>query len=269
MSINFDVVINTSDDSVDMKSGLDTLQGVSDATRCIAETLLSGRVPERQTHKAKVRTQMKQSFRGSYGQKFSVEIYDESLQRKFNKIGKTVFAELIAYFLKDSIYAEHGDLTPKAQSVIENLGDLHDELVQQLRTSSLSHIHEVTTKFGHEVKVRYRINRDNQIVLAQFDSQTAYVLDAVQSKEVRHLVVGITRLNTNTGNGRLQVLGESETVAFGFGGRYKSLELIEKKKFSENLHSNNGKPREHWDNLEIEAYPIQLRDGKVIKYIIN
>lgn len=94
MSINFDVVINTTEDSVDMKSGLDTLQGVSDATRYIAETILGERVPERQTHKARVRTTLKQTFSGSYGQKFSIDIFDDKLQNRFNKIGKAVFSEL-------------------------------------------------------------------------------------------------------------------------------------------------------------------------------
>ena len=268
MSINFDVVINSNDDSVDMKSGLDTLQGVSDAMRYIAETLLNEKVPERQTPRAKVRTTMKQSFRGSYGQKFSIDIYDDKLQSKFNKIGKSVFAELVAYFLQDSIYVER-DLSSKALAIIEKLGDLHDELVQRLRTSAIGNIHEVTTKFGHEVKVRFRKSRDEQIILAQFDVDSAHTLDAIQSRESVTLVVGITRLNTHTGNGRLQAVGDNETVAFGFGGRYKGLELIEKKKFSENLHSNNGKPREHWDYLEIVAYPIKLQDGRIIKYIIG
>lgn len=269
MSINFDVVIDSSDDSVDMKAGLDTLQGVSDATRYIAETLLSERVPERQTHKAKVRTTMKQSFRGSYGQKFSIDIYDDKLQSRFNKIGKAVFAELVSHFLKDSIYAEHADLSPKAQIIIEQLGELHEELVQRLRTSSLSNIHEVTTKFGYDVKVRYRKSRDDQIILAQFDTETAGVLEAVQSNETVDLVAGITRLNTHTGNGRLQILNENETIAFGFGGQYQSLEITAKKRFSENLHFNNGRPRDHWAYLNITASPIRLRDGRVIKYIVK
>jgi hypothetical protein len=269
MSINFDVVIDSTDDSVDMKSGLDTLQGVSDATRYIAETILTERVPERQTHKARVRTTLKQSFRGSYGQKFSVDVYDDKLQTRFNKIGKAAFAELISYYLKDSIYLEPGDLSAKAQLIVERLGERSDELVQQLRVSSLQRIHEVSTKFGHDVKIRYRKSRDEQIILAQFNYNTSTVLDAALSNEELSLVVGITRLNTKTGNGRLQIIGENETIAFGFSGDYESLEITAKKLFSENLHYNNGRPREHWHHLQISASPIRLPDGKVIKYIVK
>jgi hypothetical protein len=269
MSINFDVVINTAEDSVDMKSGLDTLQGVSDATRYIAETILGERVPERQTAKARVRTTLRQSFRGSYGQKFSIDIYDDKFQVRFNKIGKATFAELVSYYLNDSVYKETRDLSSKAQAIIEQLGDKSDELVQQLRLSSLRNIHEVSTKFGHDVKVRYRKSRDDQVILAEFNDETASVLEAVQTDENIDLVVGITRLNTNTGNGRLQIQGENETVAFGFSGEYQSLDITAKKRFSENLHYNNGRPREHWNYLEITASPIRLHGGKIIKFIIK
>lgn len=40
MCINFDVVIESPENSVDMKAGLDTLQGASEATRYVAETFL-------------------------------------------------------------------------------------------------------------------------------------------------------------------------------------------------------------------------------------
>jgi len=269
MSINFDVVIDSIEDSVDMKSGLDTLQGVSDATRYIAEAVLGERVPERQSHKAKVRTTLRQSFRGSYGQKFSVDVYDERFQKRLNKISKAVFVELVAYYLNDSIYKEYRGLTDKAQSVVEQLGDRSDELVQQLRVSSLKNIHEVSTKFGHDVKIRYRKNREEQIILAEFDDETASVLDAEKTDEVMAFVARISRLNTNTGNGRLQIEGEGETVAFGFAGDYQGLDVIVKRRFSENLHYNNGKPIESWNYLDIVASPVRRRDGKIIKYIIN
>jgi hypothetical protein len=269
MSINFDVVISTLEDSVDMKSGLDTLQGVSDATRYIAEAVLGERVPERQTHKAKVRTTLRQSFRGSYGQKFSIDIYDERFQKRLNKIGKIVFVELVAYYLNDSIYKESKRLSDKAVAIIEQLGDLSDDLVQQLRISSLKNIHEVSTKFGHDVKIRYRKSRDEQIVLAEFDDETASVLDAEKTNETIEFIARISRLNTNTGNGRLQIRGENETVAFGFSGEYQGLDVIVRRRFSENLHYNNGKPADQWHYLDISASPVRRRDGKIIKYFVN
>ena len=65
MSINFDIEIDSPEYAVDMKSGLDTLQGVSDATRTIAESVLTDRVVRRQSYKSKVRTKLKRTFKGS------------------------------------------------------------------------------------------------------------------------------------------------------------------------------------------------------------
>ncbi len=59
MTIYFDLVIETEDDSVDMKAGLVSMQGVSDAVRCVAELILTEKVPERQSSKSKVSITMK------------------------------------------------------------------------------------------------------------------------------------------------------------------------------------------------------------------
>ncbi|WP_240071490.1 hypothetical protein [Cupriavidus taiwanensis] len=251
-----------------MKAGLDTMQGSSDAVRCITEGILTNKIPERQSHKSKVRTTLKQSFRGSYGHVFSVDIYDDRLKKKFDKIGKTTFAELIAYYLNESIYEEYQRLSPKAQAIIDGFGERSENLTGQLRTSALKNLHEVPTKFNYEVKIRFRQSRDNQTILAKFNQDTATVLDAEESNEEVDLTVSITRLNINTGNGRLLVEGENDTVAFGFIG-YRGIKLDAKKVFSENLDYNNGLPSEKWRHLKISATPIKLRDGKIIKYIVK
>lgn len=72
MTLNLDLVIETEEDSIDMKAGLESMQGVSDAVRCIAESVLTEKVPKRHTSKSKVRTSLKKSFKGSYGHIFSL-----------------------------------------------------------------------------------------------------------------------------------------------------------------------------------------------------
>jgi hypothetical protein len=54
MSLNLDVVIDADPDSVDMKAALETMQGASDAVRTISETLVSGKVPKKRSHKSSV-----------------------------------------------------------------------------------------------------------------------------------------------------------------------------------------------------------------------
>lgn len=269
MTINLDLVIETEEDSVDMKSGLESMQGVSDAVRCIAESILTESTPQRQTHKGKVRTSLKRSFKGSYGQIFSLDIYDNNLLKKLNGIGRPAFIELIHYFINESLYRETKPLSQKAQNVLDKFGEKAEDVVKQLRVSSLENIHAISVKFNHDIKIRYRKSRDNITEIATFNRSTAKVLQAQPAGEEIDLKVVVTRLNIHTGNGRLQIEGQNETVAFGFGIKYKEVNIKAKKIFSENLDHNNGLDNEKWLYLKISAEPIKLRDGKIVKYIVK
>ncbi|WP_219927537.1 hypothetical protein, partial [Aeromonas sp. HMWF017] len=106
MTLNFDVLIDSDDYSVDMTSGLETLQGASEVTRQIAETLLTEHVPQHLTSASRVRTKLKRTFNGSYGQIYSLEINDEILGERYKRIGKKTFLELMSYFINEALYLE-------------------------------------------------------------------------------------------------------------------------------------------------------------------
>ncbi|UYY87736.1 hypothetical protein [Alcaligenes sp. SMD-FA] len=269
MAYNLDVVIETPQDDVDMKAGLDTLQGSSDAIRCISESILTKQVPERLTHKSKVRTLLKQSFRGSYGQVFQLEILDDELQAAFNRIGREAFSELIAFYLNEAMNVDSRGLSPKAEKIVESLGEVSEALTNQLRKSSVKNIHEVPIKFNQDVKLRFRKNRDNQTVLARFDQNTAKFFKAIEGKQQSTLSAIISRLNIHTGNGRLQEEGSDHTVPFSFAAEYKVISLKAKKVFSANLDHNNGLEEKDWAYLKLLVRPINLVDGTLIKYLIE
>lgn len=269
MPLNLDIVIDTEDYEVDMKAGLETLQGASEATLSIVETLVTGKVSLRHRGVSSVRTILKKTFKGSYGQVFAVEISDEELQREYRKIGNTTFVELMSYFMKESLYLESADLSIKAQKIVDNLGDSAEALIKKLRISSMENIHKVSTKFDHDVKIRYRKSLNEKVIIASFNKSTVLALQATESDKNTDITASITRLNINTGNGRLLLKGADETVAFGFGIEYKEVRLEAKKKFSENLDYNNGIDSSKWKNLKIIARPIKLRDGKIVKYIVT
>ena len=272
MSVNFDVVMASEDYSVDMNSGLETLKGASEASRQIATTILTERVPERLSSESKVRTNLKKSFKGSFGQQFSIDIYDTDLQKRFNKIGKQAFAELVSYFINEALFQESLELSSKANKVLEDLGiDLEERLIKQLQKSSLDHLHAVSNNFNQEVKLRYRQSRDKQTILAKVDRATHATLKPRTDKKKRHITASITRLNINTGNGRLLIQGENETVAFGFPiqKKYRDLKAAAKTPFSENLHVNNGKPNDEWETLQLLVHTQTTITGQIIKYIVE
>lgn len=269
MAYNLDVVIDTPQNEVDMKAGLDTLQGSSDAVRCISESILTKQVPERLTHKSRVRTLLKQSFKGSYGHAFQLEILDDDLKTSFNRIGRETFSELLAFYLNEAMNVDSRDLSPKAKKIVEGLGEVSEALTNQLRKSSVKSIHEVPIKFDHDVKLRFRRNRDDQTVLAFFNQDTAKFFKAVEGKQQVTLSAIISRLNIHTGNGRLQEEGTNHTIPFSFASGYKILSLKAKKAFSNNLDYNNGLEEEDWAYLKLLVRPISLLDGPVVKYLIE
>lgn len=269
MTINFDVVMDTPDYSVDMKAGLESLQGTSEVIRTIGQTVLTGKVPERRTFKNTVRTQLKASFSGSYGQIFSLELYDENLKKRMNKIGRAAFVELVTYYIHEATYQVGTELSDRALAVVKELGPDSDKLTKQLRVSAAKRMHEVPLKFDHDIKIRYRRNRDDQTILAILNRDSAFSLSAKIADRSVDLSVGITRLNTRTGNGRLQIEDTIDTIPFGFIGTYRAINIHLKKHFSENLDLNHGVEPENWTYLNIAATPIQRPDGKVIKYLIK
>lgn len=269
MDLDLDVVIDSPSYSVEMKSGLKTLLGASDAVTTISQTILTGTIPEKKTYRSSVRTRLKESFDGSFGQIFSLEITDEELKKAYREIGWQVFTELISYFLNNSVYKETENLSQKAQEIIKGLGEKSDKLSAQVRQSAMKNLHDTSIKFNYDVKLRFRKNRDEQSVLARFDRETGKTLEAKRSREEVEISAGVTRFNINTGNGRLQLFGEKETTAFGFDTKYKLINYDSKKVFSENLDKNNGVDPENMAYLTFTANPIKLRDGKVVKYIIT
>ncbi|MBT9237834.1 hypothetical protein KKQ11_18560 [Pseudomonas sp. MG-2] len=269
MSVNFELIIDTPGFEVDMKSGLTTLQGISDATRTIAETLLTEKVPERLTSKSNVRTLLKKNFKGSYGQIFSLEMHDEEAKKKFRKIGGPAFSELMNYFLMESLYLEPDDLSEKAQQQLDSLGDTAEHLTAQLRQSIMINIHDIARKFGHNIQLNFRKNSTEKIEIAKFNEDTSSALEAETDKKPIFIEASIRRLNANTGNGRLQLRDGDNTIPFGFSVIYQYVQLPTKRKFSTNLHHNNGIPEEDWTYLTLEVLPVRIHGDRIIKYIVK
>lgn len=274
MDVNFDVWVDGEDFAIDMNSGLETFRGASEVTRKIAGTLLNEKVPKQLTNESKVRTKLRKNFKGSFIQTFSLDIEDPELQHRFKKIGKINFIELVEYFISEALYIESRELSKKAKKVLDALGDkLADELIEELRVSALGHLHSMSSHFNKNVKLRYRPNRNEQLVLATLDRETGATLKPKENKRVIDLEASITRLNINTGNGRLQLRGANETVAFGFPQQVKFIEQNRaiKQMFSDNLHVNNGLgvDREHWKTLSLRVSTQTTSNGRIIKYIVR
>lgn len=269
MEIDLEAVVDTPDASVDMKSGLETFQGMSDAARKIAISFANDKVLQRINYKSDIRTRMKHSFKGSYGLRFSIEVLGRAEQNAINEMGRDTLVELISYTM---IAARHGrvpKLSRRASLVIDSMRMSELELIEEIRSSCMRKIHKVPAKFDQDVVLNYKARGADPVQLAKFNKRSALLLTPVHDAKEILVSATISRLNINTGNGRLTPIGEKETVAFGFSGDYANINVNLKKLFSENLDENNGIPSNQRKFIDFRAQTIRLRDGKVVKYIIR
>lgn len=269
MDIDLEAVVDTPDASVDMKSGLETFQGMSDAARKIAISFANDKVLQRINYKSDIRTRMKHSFRGSYGLRFSIEVLGRKEQAAINEMGKDTLVELISYTMTAARYGKVRKLSKRAAYVINNMRMSELELIEEIRSSCMRKIHKVPAKFNQDVVLNYRVRGADAIQLAKFNKKSALLLTPIHDARELRVSAAISRLNINTGNGRLTPAGEKDTFAFGFSGDYANINVNLKKLFSENLDYNNGVPSNQRKFIEFFAQTIRLKDDKIVKYIIR
>ena len=267
--MDFDIVINTPDNTVDMKTGLNTMQGASEVLRVATDAVLTGHVPARKSHRSSVRTSLKKSFPGSYGHTFSLDVHDPDLKTKLDTIGHDTFIETITYLVEEALYINHGRILSKAaQAVIDNLGNSYDTLLNKLRQSPLKGLHESANRFNFSAKLRYRKSDTEQTIIKEVDRSTAKALNTKNNRRKQDIVACITRFNIHTGNGRLLIKGHDETIPFSISIPYKDVKFETKQVFSDNLGANNGIAPDSRVYLDLRARSIDAYGGYVVKYII-
>ena len=197
------------------------------------------------------------------------QAFDEDAIKRFKSIGKDTIVELIQYYLAEVLYENYPTLSIKAKKIVDNLEDKSDLLISTLRGNILDNIHKVVDNFSYDVKLRYRISKNNIREIQVFNEETASVLVPHEDTSTIEIKAAITRFNIYTGNGRLQIEGSEETIAFGFKKYSQVLKTI-KRKISENLSSNTALNEDQELNLlRLKATSYRNNEGKVIKYWIE
>lgn len=267
--MKLDLVIQTEDHAVDMKTGLETISGASEAARSVIEAALTDKV-QKNTSASKFRNTMMESFEGSYGLVFKVGTEDPELKSRMARIGSETMSQVIGYFIAEALYQECPPLSNASVDLIRDISeDTQNRLIEKLRRSPLQNAVSVPSSYGHKVVLKVHTGEFDRRDIITLDQGSKTNLSPRANREVLHFKACITRLNINTGNGRLLIEGETETVAFGFPSAYKEVRIAAKKRFSENLDRNNGLASDQWEYIDIVATTLRLKSGHIIKYLIS
>ncbi|CAK2108059.1 conserved hypothetical protein [Vibrio crassostreae] len=268
--MKLDLIIQTEEHAVDMKTGLETISGASEAVRSVVEAVITDKVSQRNTSANKVRNKMMESFEGSYGLVFEVGTEDPELKAKLSRIGNETMSQVIGYFISEALYLECPPLSVAASQLIREVSaETQGILIDKLRRSPLQNAVSVPSSYGHNVVLKTHTGEFERRDIITLSQSSKTNLSPKTNKEVIHFRACITRLNINTGNGRLLIEGESETVAFGFPSAYREVRVAARKRFSENLDKNNGVSSDKWEYIDIVATSLRLKSGHIIKYLIS
>ncbi len=270
MEIPLDVIVESppNKNSINMKDGLLTFQGIVDIALTVVMTVAHEKVPKQKTYKDDVRADMLDNFTGSYGLNFKL-IADKEADKTLSQLGEKVVIELIEYFLAEALDQNSLNLSKQADEVIKKLDKVGVELIAEIKGRMMRNAHQMLVNYGYDTKLRYSKSPKSKKDIQTFNETTFETLSAKVNPTPRVIEVAITRFNNLTGNGRLQLKGEVDTHAFGFNA-YKGVASITKSLVSKNLSSNTAivDPKKmHFLKLSVKAH--ERSDGKVIKYMVQ
>ncbi|ELZ1661147.1 hypothetical protein ACMSWY_000140 [Cronobacter turicensis] len=267
MSVNYDVVIKSGDQPVDMDYALETLSGASDVTCLLAEAILRKKVVKRRTSANPARAILHDSFKSSYGQNFELVINDPKLKARLTEMTNPVFSEIMSFYIAEAVYLEPKPLSRKAQSYINEMEDIEDEIISRIR-NPLIKMHKINYRNNFSIELNHKVDKiQNNITTLTTRTGTNLTHTKVERARLEVTAV-ITRFNSRTGNGRLVLEGENETVAFGFAMPLKSVPSAQKRLVSLNLHNNNGRS-ENYTYLKMIVSRVVVLSGETVKYAVH
>lgn len=266
-----DVVVGHHQDDfeeLEMNSGIKVFNGASDLTQITASTILDVSVPKKITSIHGLRNVFKHTFDGSFGQQFNLKIEEPDKVHKFNEIGKSVFFDVMSYYISKGMGVEHILSSQEAQSLVNDLLPLERTLLNRIQDPILN-MHRTVEKQGYNVLLRRRMPHRN-LVVAKMDTSTLYNINVEhESPQPVQEDVIITRFNMLTGTGRLLLDRQSDSIAFRHALNWDHVLQSQKNKFSRNLDLNNRGGRDAFIPITISANELRDHIGELKTYIIR
>ncbi|MDM3390903.1 hypothetical protein OGV29_19205 [Citrobacter sp. Cb013] len=267
MSVNYDVVIKSGNDAVEMNAALETLSGARDVACLLAEAILRKKVVYKITASSPATAVLHQSFKSSYGQNFELVINDKKLNARLTEMTNSVFVEVMSFYISEALYIQNPPLSSKAVEYIKELEDIEDDIVGRIR-NPLKQMHKINYRNRYDIEFNYKgAERKRKIVTLNTNTGDNLVYTETKRESIEIIAV-VTRFNSRTGNGRIVLQGENDTVAFGFYMPFGAVPGNQKKLMSHNLYTNTGR-REDYVFLRMIVSRVVIKNGDTVKYLVH
>ncbi|HBP3595450.1 hypothetical protein [Escherichia coli] len=267
MKVSYDLIIESGEEELDMEYGLETLAGTAEVTCILAEAILRKRIIRRRSHVNPARAVLKKNFTGSYGQNFDIVIHERALITELTRMTRSVFSEVMGYFMLEAMYMRTRQVSPEAAVIINDLSEIADELIDRIR-APLVRMHKINLQKNYEIQLNYKKPADKENVIRLNETTASNLTDSRVGGDRFDIRAMITRFNARTGTGRLVLDGENDTVAFGFSAPLRDIPPAQKSKISLNLHTNNGL-NDNYNYLVLNVSPVLGYGDVIVKYSVH
>lgn len=252
MKIPMDIVIGDGSSiygELDFYQGAKAIEGASEIATILTHTILNQDTLQQIPSARGIRANFKNSFTGSFGQRFELVIFGEEQLRVFSSLGEDGFFQIFSYYI-GLVTGVHSPITKEAairweRSYIDDRYGVLDKI-----RAPLLRLHKPVEHQGYSVKINKR--RTNLSILSlntlEYMTQETVETESVQIK------AAITRFNKLTGTGRLLLDNEGESFSFSPYQNWTHFDISQKSAFSRNLHADNDS--DLFEPLTLEVYRV-------------
>lgn len=265
--IDFLLKVESGKKLVDMNYTLDTMKGFSSTITAITEGALSDDFKSKSSAADDIRTELLESFLGSYVQNFRLKINNPQKELKLKKMSNSVLAELITYYVNEVLHAKQPKLSKKADYYITKLEPIENQIITRI-SSWVKEMHTISIRKEYAVKL-YRKTDLKKFNLFEINKTTyGNAFELTDDANITNIEAVISRFNIFTGNGRLLIQGENTTTPFGFSGGYSKVKSSYKQKISQNLSQNTILPDDQRVNIPLMVKAKRNKSREIVKFII-
>jgi hypothetical protein len=239
--------------------GADSLGGFAEAICITTHAILNKEVKTQTPATSGFDLQFKENHRGSYVQKFILEITEANALANFNTLGVNGFIELLTFHMGSPIGLNPQILTRAARKWLREEMDESEELLGRL-DRPLKRIHHPVTGQGYQVTL-FR----SQTPILEFNERTYdYLAVGTTSNNVETLELAVSRFNIRTCTGRFAIDDDSESMSFS--PVHGVLSQAAKVKLAESLMAG---ARGADQKVRVSVRRILARDGRTKHLILQ
>lgn len=247
---------------LDFYHGSKALEGTSEAIAVLSNVILNREVVTKVPSIEGINAIFRNSYEGSFGQRFELKIVGPRQKDNYHKIGERAFFDVLRFYLSRPLMTDFEFAMMKSRHIVEELSEHHSSIMKRLYNPFLK-LHKPIEEQHYSVTLK----RARTSIVRYDESSLGNLTREIIDDNRIVIQASITRFNRLTGTGRMILEEDSESISFEPAILWRDFPMPQKKKLSRNLDANN--QVENFTTLTLEVTAIRNYLGEVKKYSLH